>query len=66
MFLYRWFLRYRPIENLKRSVTSKKTGTRANEVTTIARCTLSSLDNNVLLIRDSYCLSCGHTGLTDE
>ena len=49
MFLYKWFSKYRLIEHLKRSVTSKKTGTRTNEVTTIAWCTLSSLDNNALM-----------------
>ena len=38
------------------SVTSKGTGTRTNEVTTIAWCTLSSIAYNVLMIRDSYCL----------
>ena len=42
--------------NIKRSVTSKGTGTRTSEVTTIAWCNLSSLANNVLMIRDSYCL----------
>ena len=56
MFSYGWFSRYGLIEKLKRSVTSKGTGTRTNEVTTIAWCTLSSIAYNVLMIRDSYCI----------
>ena len=56
MFSYVWFSRYGLIEKLKRSVTSKETGTRTNLVTTIAWCTLSSIAYNVLMIRDSYCL----------
>ena len=56
MFPYGCFSRYGLIEKLKRSVTSKGTGTRRNEVTTIAWCTLSSIAYNVLTIRGSYCL----------
>ena len=52
MVSYEWFSRYAIIEKLKRSVTSKGTGTRTNEVTAIAWCTLSSTAYNVLMIRD--------------
>ena len=51
MYSYEWFSRYGLIEKLKRSVTSKGTGTRT---TTIAWFTLSSIAYNVLMIRDSY------------
>ena len=40
-------------KKLKRSVTSKGTGTRTNEVITIAWCTLNSIAY-VLMIGDSY------------
>ena len=53
MFSYGWFSRCGLIDKLKRSVTSKGTGARTNEVTTIAWC---SIAYNVLMIRDSYCL----------
>ena len=56
MFSYEWFSRYALIEKLKCSVTPKGTGTRTNEVTAIAWCTLSSTAYNILMIRDRYCL----------
>ena len=54
MFSYELFSRYGLTEKLKRSVTSKGTGTRTNEVTTIAWCTLSSIAYNASMIRGSY------------